>query len=94
MVSHVTRRAQPFLLRLRQCTPAALSMQYWHRLRMRFLLGVFRRRRAQKFLKLDLRARSGVSCQRYRGRATEVRARDFTAWGALTTRPECEARSE
>ena len=50
LAMHVSKRAQPFLLRSFQCLPAFTSSQYRHRVRCRLLFGVFLRRRAQKFL--------------------------------------------
>ena len=52
---HVSRRAQPFLLRSVQCLPARTSSQYLHLVRCR--LGLFLRRRAQKFLCFEWRLR-------------------------------------
>jgi hypothetical protein len=50
LAMHESKRAHPFLLRSFQCLPAFTSSQYRHRVRCRLLLGVFLRRRAQKFL--------------------------------------------
>ena len=57
MAMHVSRRAQPFLLRSVQCLPARTSSQYLHLVRCRLGLGLFLRRRAQKFLCFEWRLR-------------------------------------
>jgi len=44
---HVSRRAQPFLLRSVQWTPARTSLQYRHRVRVRVFFGLFLARRLQ-----------------------------------------------
>ena len=50
LAMHVSSRAQPILFRFVQCTPARLSSQYRHRVRLPFF-GLFRPFRLHQFLK-------------------------------------------